>query len=110
MNSKTPDLNLASNLFGALSGEVRSRLVAAYTDPCEQTWDDAYTVILDRETHTTLWLAVIAVDPEFATVSGPVTRWVKDDSPLGGHSEPVSGWSRTPGAEVIRQAIEYATH
>ena len=110
MNGKAPDLNLASNLFGALSGEIRALLVAAIDNPCEQTWDDAYTVILDRESFTTLWQAVLAVDPEFATARGPVTRWVEDSSPLGGHSEPVSGWSRTPGAEVIRQAIEYATH
>lgn len=105
---KTPDLNRASNLFGALSGEVRARLVAAVTIPCEETWDDAYSIILDHESFTTLWRAVLAVNPEFATAQAPVTRWVDDSSPLGGHSEPVWGWSRTPDAETIRQAIAYA--
>jgi hypothetical protein len=110
VSTKTPDLNKANNLFGALDGELRARLVAAITVPCEETWDDAYSIILDRESHTTLWLAVLAVDPEFATAQAPVTRWVADTSELGGHSEPVSGWSRTPGAEAIRQAIAYAIY
>jgi hypothetical protein len=108
--SKTPDLNRASNLFGPLSGELRARLTAAIENPCEETWDDAYTVILSREDWITLWQAVLAVDPDFRTAQAPVTRWVEDGSPLGGHSEPVSGWSRTPSAEVIRQAIAYVTH
>jgi hypothetical protein len=106
----TPDLNRASNMHGALDGELRARLVAAIDDPGEVTWQNAYSVILDRESCTTLWQAVIAVAPEFITARAPVTRWVDDDSPLGGHSEPVSGWSRTPAAETIRQAIAYATH
>lgn len=105
------DLNLASNLLGKLSGEIRVRLVAAIKQPGEATWDDAHTIILNPDVGLglTLWQAVIAVDPSFAGVSGPVTRWVKDDSDLGGHSEPVSGWSRTPDAETIIQAINYAT-
>ena len=105
------DLNAASNMLGPLDGEVRQRLMAAISDPCEATWDDAYSVILTWDTHCslTLWQAVIAVDPSFATAQAPVTRWVGDDSELGGHSEPVSGWSRTPSPETIMQAISYAT-
>ena len=103
------DLNAASNMFGPLSGEVRERLMAAINDPCEETWDDAHGIILNRDVWLTLWQAVIAVDPSFGRVSGPVTRWVDDDSELGGHSEPVSGWSQIPSAETILQAISYAT-
>jgi hypothetical protein len=103
------DLNAASNMFGPLSGEVRQRLMAAISDPGEATWDDAHSIILDRGSWLTLWQAVIAVDPSFGAVQGPVTRWVEDDSEYGGHSEPVSGWSRTPSPEVILQAISYAT-
>lgn len=103
------DLNLASNMWGPIGGELRARLVAAIERPGEETWDDAYTVILDRGSWLTLWQAVIAVDPSFAAVSGPVTQWVEDNSRLGGHSEPVAGWERTPDAETIIQAIGYAT-
>jgi hypothetical protein len=103
------DLNLADNMWGKLSGEVRARLVAAINDPGEETWDDAHGIILRfGEGLLTLWQAVMAVDPTFPR-TGPVTRWVEDDSELGGHSEPVSGWERTPGAETIIQAINYAT-
>lgn len=104
------DLNAASNLFGALSGEVRARLMAAIERPGEETWDDAHSIILNRDVGLglTLWQAVIKVDPAFASVPGPMTQWV-EDSGRGGHYEPVSGWSRTPSADVIRQAINYAT-
>ena len=110
------DLNAADNMFGALSGEVRVRLMAAVNSPGEETWDDAHSIILRFNQPgegfglgLTLWQAVIAVDPSFAHVRGPVTRWVEDSSELGGHSEPVSGWERTPTAETIIQAINYAT-
>jgi hypothetical protein len=104
------DLNAAGNMFGPLSGEIRVRLMAAINDPCEETWNDAYSIILlDVGLGLTLWQAVLKVDPSFAEAKGPVTRWVEDDSELGGHSEPVSGWSRTPTAEVLIQAIQYAT-
>lgn len=109
MGINTPDLNQASNLHGALDGEQRAKLTAAIGNPCEETWDAARAVILDRESFTTLWQAVIAVDPEFAAVRGPSTRQVPDRSRRGYHSERVSGWSRTPSAEVLRQAIGYAT-
>lgn len=104
------DLNMASNMWGKLGDDVRERLTAAIENPGEETWDDAQSIILNRDTWLTLWQAVLAVDPDFSTAKGPVTRWVTDNSELGGHSEPVSGWSRTPTAEVIVQAINYATH
>jgi hypothetical protein len=105
------DLNAASNMLGPLPGEVRARLMAAIANPCEETWDDAHTIILswpERGMGVTLWQAVIAVDPSFPR-TGPVTRWADDNSELGGHSEPVSGWERIPDAELILAAINYAT-
>jgi hypothetical protein len=103
------DLNAASNMFGVLGGSTRMRLMAVLSDPTPETWDDAYTILLNGDRLVTLWQAVLAVDPGFASAKAPVTRWVDDDSELGGHSEPVSGWSRVPTAEIIQQAIGYAT-
>jgi hypothetical protein len=96
------DLNAASNMFGALSGEVRARLVAAVDQPGEETWDDAHSIILNPDVGLglTLWQAVIAVEPAFASVRGPVSD---------GKGNRISGWARTPSAEVISQAINYAT-
>jgi hypothetical protein len=107
-----PDLNLAGNMFGPLDGDARARLTAAIKDPCEATWVAAHSLILNPNVGLglTLWQAVLAVDPGFSTAQAPVARWADDDGPNGGHSVPVSGWSRTPSAETIRQAIEYATH
>lgn len=103
------DLNAAANMLGPLSGEVRERIMAVIANPCEATWDDAHSIILRWDTPSvTLWQAVIAVDPRFPR-TGPVSRWVDDDSELGGHSEPVSGWARIPTAETIMQAVRYAT-
>lgn len=112
MNDKPMNvsLDMASNMFGKLSTGVKARLTAAIDNPCEATWDDAYSIILNSDVGLglTLWQAVLAVDPSFVSAKAPVTRWVKDRSSLGGHSEPVSGWSRTPDAETICQAINYA--
>ena len=108
------DLTQASNMFGKLSDEVRERLMAVINNPCEETWEDAHSIILNFGPGpgigmgVTLWQAVIAVDSTFPK-TGPQTRWVEDDSELGGHSEPVSGWARVPDAETIVQAINYAT-
>jgi hypothetical protein len=96
------DLNAASNIFGQLSGEVRARLVAAVNDPGEATWNDAHRIILNPSVGLglTLWQAVIAVDPSFHDVRGPVTD---------AKGNIVRGWSRTPTAEMLIQAINYAT-
>jgi hypothetical protein len=96
------DLNAASNMFGALGEDVRARLMAAVEQPGEATWDDAHSIVLNPDVGfgLTLWQAVIAVDPEFARVGGPVSD---------GHGNRVSGWARTPTAEVLAQAINYAT-
>jgi hypothetical protein len=48
---------------------------------------------------------LVAVDPDFANVKGPVTRDTET-----GHPECVSGWSRNPSAETTVQAINDATH
>jgi hypothetical protein len=94
------DLNLASNLFGPLSDEIRTRLGAAIEQPGEQTWDDVHSIILNRRKMTTLWQAVIAVDPTFPR-TGPATA---------ADGRCLSGWARTPDRELLVQAINYATH
>lgn len=108
------DLDMANNMFGKLDPELRTRLTAAIERPSEETWNDAYSILLNFDgpgvgMGLTLWQAVLAVDPDFGSVKGPTSRWVDDDSERGGHSEPLSGWARTPTAETIAQAINYAT-
>jgi hypothetical protein len=108
------DLGAATTMLGGrLDEDARARLRAAVADPCEATWDAAHTIILNGDVGLglTLWQAVIAVQPSFSFVAGPRFRWVDDpEHENGGYSVPLSGWSSTPGADVIRTAIAYATH
>lgn len=105
------DLDMGSNMWGKLGNDVRDRLQAVADHPDEATWDDAHSIILRDDTGqppVTLWQAVCALDRSYTAI-GPTSRWVKDDSNLGGHSVPVSGWKKIPPADLIRQAINYAT-
>jgi hypothetical protein len=57
----------ATNMFGRLGDEPRARLLAVIRDPNPQTWDDAYTLIINGGTWTTLWQAVLKIDPGVQT-------------------------------------------
>lgn len=84
-------LDQATNLFGQLEGEVRDRLIAVLANPTQETWEDAYSIVLRREGFMTLWQAVLAVDPGFVT-----------SKPSGGL------WPRVPDYDTIASAIRYA--
>lgn len=86
------ELDLAFNMFGKLDRKTRRRLRAVAMNPCQQTWDDAHCIILGHG-FTTLWQAVLAVDPTF-TRSKPL------DEP----------WPLIPSQQIIVRAIEFATH
>lgn len=53
------------NVFGGLKGDVRKRLLAVLNNPCQKSWDDAHTIIITGTRMTSLWQAVLAVDPTF---------------------------------------------
>jgi hypothetical protein len=81
----------ARNLFGPLAGEHRERLEAVLANPTEQTWDDAYSLIVGGG-FKTLWQAWIAVDP-----SAPRSK------PL---EEP---WPKIPDQLTLYRALKEAT-
>lgn len=54
-----------TNLFGHLSADSRKRLRDVINNPCQRTWNRAYSVIISAYKFTTLWQAVIAVKPDF---------------------------------------------
>lgn len=89
---KTTVLNFATNLFGAISPEIKKRLQAVIDNPNQETWDDAYSIIINGTGRTqTLWQAVITIDPDFVTRKPP-------DAP----------WSKIPSSETIVKAIRSA--
>lgn len=88
---KTLALEFGTNLFGKLKPEVKTRLQAVIDNPCEDTWEEAYSTILTMKPMKTLWQAVAEIDPEMAK-----------GKPLG------SLWYKIPEREVIIKAINLA--
>ena len=89
------ELDMASNMFGSLSQEVRDRLQAVVDNPTTETWDDAHCILLTMD--MTLWQAVIAVDPTF-----PKRGRVNDDNSIS--------FDRIPDSALLWRAMFYATH
>lgn len=85
-------LEFGSNMFGKLKPEIKQRLQAVIDNPCQETWEDAYTIILNAEGKmTTLWQAVIKIDWNMPQRKGL-------DEP----------WSYIPSQETIIEAINNA--
>lgn len=85
-------LEFGTNMFGKLKPEIKERLQAVIDNPCQETWEDAYSIILTADGKmTTLWQAVVKFD------------W---DMQLG---KPLDlKWSHIPSKETIIKAINYA--
>jgi hypothetical protein len=94
------ELDMARNVFGKLRPDLKTRLRAAFYQPTEETWDNAYSIIIGANGWTTLWQAVIAVDPTFPR-SGPA-----HDS----RGRLVSRWAKVPSQETLVRALRFATH
>ena len=79
--------------FGPLAPPHRRRLKRVLVNPTQQTWDDAYTVILrhERGLHLTLWMCVLAVDPNF-----PRSKPLEDS------------WPQVPDQLTLARALRYA--
>lgn len=94
------ELDLARNMFGRLAPDIRERLQAVVDNPTEKTWDNAHSIIVGAYGWTTLWQAVIAVDPSFPR-SGPR---------VDQKGRVLEGWVRIPDRRTLLSAIKYATH
>lgn len=88
------DLDNGSNLFGALSPEVRARLFAVVDKPSQDTWDDAHGIILTSDRMTTLWQALLA-HTDYGVTSRP---WHTTGEPPG-------PWPQLPTSEQLLIAI-----
>ena len=91
------EIGHATNMFGHLGPNVAARLRAVLTEPTEQTWDNAYSIIINGRRLTTLWQAVLAVDPEFLRV-GP--RY-------DGDGNRVTGWQQIPDRTTLLRALQH---
>lgn len=94
------ELDMARNMFGKLRPDLKTRLRAVLYQPTEETWDNAHTIIVGADGWTTLWQAVLRVDPTFPR-SGPA-----HDS----RGRLVSRWAKVPSQETLIRALRFATH
>lgn len=87
------------NMFGKLDAECRARLEAVLENPTEETWDDAYSLIIGKDGFTTLWQAWVKVDPD-APRTGPSEDFA---------GKRLSGWSRIPDQLTLYRALREVT-
>jgi hypothetical protein len=86
---KTLALEFGTNMLGKLKPEIKERLQSVIDNPCQETWEDAYSIILNANGKmTTLWQAVIKID-----------WYMQQRKPLD------SKWSHIPTKETIIKAI-----
>lgn len=94
------ELNMARNMFAKpLSPDCRERLEALLQEQTVETWEEAFSIILNRE-GMTLWRAIIEVDDTF-----PKTG--RRTNPKG---KVVKEWERIPDLKLIQRALRFATH
>lgn len=92
MKKQVLALEFATNLFGNIKPEIKARLQAVIDNPCQETWEDAYSIILNGSGKMrTLWQAVLIVNPRFQNR--------RADGAL---------WDKIPTQEVIVEAIKLA--
>lgn len=93
------ELNLASNVFGKLSEDLKQRIQSFFDNPCAETWDDIYTIIIDGCKMNTIWYYVIQIDTTF-----PRKAKMEQEYPYK------TIWDRIPDVKTVYNALFYATH
>jgi len=91
------ELFMARNMLGVLDNNYKDRIRAVVENPTQKTWDDTHCIIIGSDGWTTLWQAVLAVDPSFPRSA----RHNEDGS---------TNWTKIPNTGTILQALNYATH
>jgi hypothetical protein len=85
-------LEFAKNMNGKLSPEIKARLQALIDHPNQLTWNDTFSLILNhRGKVSTLWQAVLAVNPCFSR-----SKCCEEE------------WQQIPTQETIIKAINHA--
>jgi hypothetical protein len=81
-----------ANLSGGTKEYYIKRLEKLFNNPCQETWQNAYSLIIGSDNWTTLSQCVVAVDPTF-----------QDNKDLDADS-----WKRIPDFFTLRRALKYA--
>lgn len=90
---KTLSIEFTTNMFGFLPGYLKSALYEYLEFPNQDNWNEIYSYIISSTGKTTtVWQAVIAIDPSFR-YSVPLD---KGD---------VTIWPKLPTSELVAKAI-----
>ncbi len=85
-------LEFASNINGKLSPEIKTRLQTLIDEPNQLNWENTYSLIINnRGKISTLWQAVLSVNPSFTR-----SKCSEDE------------WQQIPTQETIIKAINHA--
>jgi hypothetical protein len=95
-------IDRATNMFGSLNDDCMARLRAVLDDPTAETWDDAYSLMVNGSTMKTLWQAWIAVDP-----SAPRAGVVATGGELQQQTA-AQRWPRVPDKFTLYRALLHA--
>lgn len=93
---KTVSIEFAFNMFGSLDWPLKSALYNYLEFPTEEHWNEIYsTIISPRGKMTTIWQAVLEIDPTFPKRAS--------------HDEHDNvQWEKIPSPIVVRKAIQNA--
>ena len=85
-------LEFAKNMNGILSPEIKARLQTVIDQPNQITWNDTYSIIINHRSRvSTLWQAVLVVNPSFTR-----NKCCEEE------------WPQIPTQETIIKAINHA--
>lgn len=89
------DISQCKNALGSFGDDAKARIEAFINNPCVDTWDNIYSIVIGGQRFTTIWQAVCDLDSSYNNI-GKVTD-VK--------GRVLEDWKRIPSAELVIRAI-----
>ena len=87
-------IELSRNMFGFLRPYIKSALYNYIEFPSQDNWNEIYSLCIATGKITTVWQAVLDVDPTF-----------QNRLTAGAHEEDNVRWDRIPEPEVVLLAL-----
>jgi hypothetical protein len=91
-------IEMSRNMFGELKPLLKEALYNYYDFPSNDSWNDIYGMVIAKGRVSTVWQAVLAVDPTFPQ-SIPASAYQIE--------EPII-WTRIPDRELFVKALNFA--